>query len=172
MHRLLAILNATRDGDLDALRALFEGDAAFPNVRDECGDTVLAHAIDQGPLALVAALLELGAEADFDGAGGFPALFAAIDRPAPDRHEVLRMLMDAGADVEHRGVNDWTPLHFAANRDDAEAMRILLARGADPRARTRIDHYDTPLDEAERRRSAAAAAVLREWIEHHPSPPP
>jgi ankyrin repeat protein len=58
-------------------------------------------------------------------------------------------------------VNDYTPLHHAAARDDAEAVLLLLAHGADPSARTRIDDRTTPLEEAERGGCSRAAAALR-----------
>jgi uncharacterized protein len=56
-------------------------------------------------------------------------------------------------------LNDWTPLHYADSLDDPAAIELLLAHGADAEARTRIDDYATPLEEAEilnRRRAAEA----------------
>ena len=47
-----------------------------------------------------------------------------------------------------KGVNDWTPAHMAAARDDVEALRVLVAHGADVSIRTTIDGYATPLEEA------------------------
>jgi ankyrin repeat protein len=73
---------------------------------------------------------------------------------------VLAALLAAGADVHRRGLNDWTPLHFAAAADDPVAVTMLLDAGADPWARTRIDDFETPLDVA-RHGSPAAFAVLR-----------
>ena len=58
-------------------------------------------------------------------------------------------------------MNDYTPLHYAAARDDARAVELLLAHGADPDARTRIDDRAKPLEEAERLGSTRAARVLR-----------
>jgi ankyrin repeat protein len=109
----------------------------------------------------VRALLDAGADPNAAVDDGFPALFAAIDRATPDRHDVLAALLSAGADVQQRGVNDYTALHYAACRDDGSAVRLLLAHGADPGVRTRIDHYATPLEEAERFGHAAGAAALR-----------
>jgi len=45
---------------------------------------------------------------------------------------------------------------------NVEAVEFLLARGADAGARTRIDDYATPLEEAEILGRAETAAVLRE----------
>jgi ankyrin repeat protein len=133
-------------------------------VRDECGQSCLDLAIYHGPLSLMRALLELGADPNYADAGGFPSLFAAIDRATPDRHEVLALLLAAGADVNQRGFNDYTALHQAACRDDMAAVELLLRHGADPDARTRIDHYATPLEEAERFGHAAGADALRRWL--------
>ena len=162
----LQIHNAITHGDLDGVRRAFGSSPDFPNVADECGTWCLDLAIYHGPLALVRALLDLGANPKHDDPGGFPPLFAAIDRAEDDWLEVLRLLLDAGADVHQRGLNDYTALHFAACRNDAAAVRILLAHGADPSARTRIDEYATPLEEAERFGHATGAAALRAASNH------
>jgi ankyrin repeat protein len=161
----LRMESAIAAGDVAALRAAFGDDPAFPNVRDECGQCVLDHAIYRGPISLVRALLDLGADPNYDDDGGFPSLFAAVDRATSDRHEVLAMLLDAGADVRQRGTNDYTPLHHAACRDDARAVELLLRHGADRDARTRIDHYATPLEEAEYFGHRLGAEALRRGIE-------
>lgn len=167
MNQLLAIHHAVVAGDPIALRAAFGDDPAFPNVRDECGDPPLDAAIYEGPVALVRALIELGADVNYEATDGFPSLLAAIERQAPGRHEILALLLDAGADIQQRGVNDFTPLHHAASRDDAVAVQMLLDRGADPDARTRIDSYATPLEEAEQFHHDIAAAALRNWLTAH-----
>lgn len=164
LEQLHAIHHATVAGDVAALRAAYGNDAAFPNVRDECGDVPLSHAIYEGPASLVRALLELGADPKYHDPGGFPAIMAVIDRQTPGRNEVLELLLAHGADIEQRGFNDWTALHFAASRDDAAAVKMLLDHGADPDARTHIDEYATPLEEAERLGRRDAAAALRDWL--------
>ena len=158
-----AIEEAIASGDVERLREAYGADD-FPNAPDECGETCLSHAIYRGPLSLVRALLDLGADPHYAADDGFPALFAAIDRAAPDRHEVLALLLAAGVDVERRGINDYTALHYAACRDDPTAVEMLLRHGADPHARTRIDHYETPLEYAERFGHTVGASALRRWL--------
>ncbi|MBK8065830.1 MAG: ankyrin repeat domain-containing protein [Betaproteobacteria bacterium] len=106
-------------------------------------------------------LLELGADPNENPGDGFPPLFCALGSNHEDREERVALLLDFGADVQQRGVNDYTPLHYAATQDQADCVALLLARGADPQARTRIDHCATPLEEAEFFGHAAGAKALR-----------
>jgi uncharacterized protein len=62
----------------------------------------------------------------------------------------LRLLLSFGADVNQRGVNDYTPLHTAVSERNRRAVEILLAAGADPDIRTRIDDCETAGEMAER----------------------
>ena len=58
------------------------------------------------------------------------ALHAAI---AGERdHELIEVLLDAGAAPGDTAADDYTPLHAAASRGDAELIEQLLARGAIP----------------------------------------
>lgn len=168
---LLAIHNAFVRGDLAALKAALGDPPDFPDCGLPAGFSgdCLTYAVYHAPTSLVRALLDLGADPNRPDPAGFPSLFAALsaerkDDPQEqpgDRYEVLEMLLAAGADVGQRGINDWTPLHWAAAHDDAGAVARLLAHGADPTARTRIDECATPLEEAERLGCARAAAALR-----------
>ncbi|TIT78388.1 MAG: ankyrin repeat domain-containing protein, partial [Mesorhizobium sp.] len=72
------------------------------------------------------------------------------------------ILIEHGADPNMRGVNDWTPLHYAVAQRDAQAIRLLLASGADPTLRTRIDDYGTALEGADQAGFEAGALLLRE----------
>jgi ankyrin repeat protein len=159
---LLRLEQALRDGDLEAARFALGNPADFANARDPyMNDFVLAYAIALAPLDLVRTLLEAGADPNYADLGGFPSLFNAIDARRPDGPALVALLLEFGADVQQRGVNDYTALHHAAARDDAAAVELLLAHGADPDARTRIDDLSTPLEEALRSGCEAAVRALR-----------
>ncbi|KAK7511260.1 uncharacterized protein IWZ02DRAFT_494485 [Phyllosticta citriasiana] len=69
------------------------------------------------------------------------ALFvAAVDGAV----EVVRFLLDNGADASSKSSIGWTPLHGAASQGLVECARLLLERGADVFSTT--DQGDTPLD--------------------------
>lgn len=125
------------------------------------GEIVLEYAIYHSPLAFVRKLLDLGADANYGDHAGFPSLIATLSADRPDRRELLKLLLDYGADVSQRGVNDDTALHDAAATDNVPAIESLLAHGADPSARTNVDDCATPLEEAERGQHRDAVAALR-----------
>ncbi|TJW31001.1 MAG: ankyrin repeat domain-containing protein, partial [Mesorhizobium sp.] len=79
-----------------------------------------------------------------------------------DRLDIVRVLLDGGADPDMRGVNDWTPLHYAVLIRSVDAIRLLLSAGADPTLETRIDDYRTAIEHAEIAGFDAGASLLRD----------
>jgi ankyrin repeat protein len=161
----IAIGTALKAGDLDELRRCYAGDTEFPNVLDPLTATpLLALAIYGSPLATVRALLDHGASPNYEALDGFPAIYAALSTSRGDRYALIELLLDRGADVNAPGINDYTPLHYAVALRDAKGIEILLARGADPSLKTRIDDYATALEEAELRGNHEGAAMLRRLL--------
>jgi uncharacterized protein len=159
----LAPHEAYERGDLEALKRLLGDQPDFPNCRGPAGggEIVLEYAIYHSPLPFIRMLLRLGADPNYRDHAGFPSLIAALSTDRADRYEIIELLLAFGADIQERGINDWTALHYAATTDDLEGIELLLAHGADPDARTRIDHYATPLEEAELLGRSEAARTLR-----------
>jgi ankyrin repeat protein len=151
-------------GDLETLRRLLGNPQDFPNCRGPVGggEIILEYAIYHSPLSFIRTLLEMGADPNYGDRAGFPSLIAALSAEGrPDRHEILELLLAYGADIRQRGINDYTPLHYAANIEDIAAMELLIAHGADLDARTNIDDYATPLEEMEILGRARAVEFLR-----------
>lgn len=167
-RRFMAADAAYRCGDVHALRRALGDPADFPNCVQPAalgmGDTPLGYAIAWSPLAFIAELLALGADPNAQDPCGFPSLIAALTTARPDRCAVVQLLLEYGADVQQRGLNDWTPMHVAVAERDLGAVTLLLAAGADPSARTRIDCKTTPLQDAEVLGFAEAVAALRRAI--------
>ena len=174
--RLRRIDEAFAAGDLAALRAAVDDPPGFPNnVMPLAVGPILVYAIYWSPLRFIEELLAAGADPNGHDNDGFPPLIAALCKthPAPgsrardDVVEMMTRLLDAGADPNQRGINDWTALHMAVNETNVEAVRLLLARGADRDLRTRIDDCDTPLEMARAGtvRHPAARAELAAIVE-------
>ena len=151
--------DAFKADDLAALRAAVEDTVenagAFPNNPMPLGiGPILTYAIYWSSLGFIEELLAIGADPNGHDNDGFPPLIAALSKtnphpgstPRSDVVGVIARLLDAGADPNQRGINDWTALMMAVVETNVEAVRLLLARGADPALRTRIDDYETALD--------------------------
>jgi len=154
IHRRFRRLTAGyRSGDIAAVQAVLGWPEDFPNTLQPMelasGDWPLVSAINLSPLRFVRRLLELGADPNYEARDGFPSLMAAIDAPRSDVTRLLALLLRHGARTDQRGVNDWTPLHYAVARRNLDAVRLLLAHGADVDAPTRIDDRTTPREDAE-----------------------
>jgi hypothetical protein len=130
---------AIRDGDLAALRRLLRDhpDLAAARLGDEREARTLLHVATDWPghfpngPAMVAALVEAGAEVDAPFVGAHPETplhWAA----SSDDVEVLDALVDAGADVEAPGavLGGGPPLADAVGFGQWRAARRLVERGA------------------------------------------
>lgn len=164
-RRFQQLTAAYRAGDLAAVKAVLGWPEDFPNTAQPMelasGDWPLVTAINLSPLRFIRQLLDLGADPNYEALDGFPSLFAAIDSGRADACDLLALLIRYGARTDQRGINDGTPLHHAVARRDLAAVEVLLAHGADPHARTRIDDCSTPLEDALAGGFAEAAAAMR-----------
>lgn len=162
---LEAVHRAFASRDSAAIRAVLlrhpEARARIDTPSFPFDSTALGHFAGAGELAVVEALLELGADPNRRSgwwAGGFHPLHVATGAVAErlmqagavpdacaaahlDRPDLLARILDAEpARVHERGGDGQTPLHFARSREVAD---LLLARGADIDARD-VDHRATP----------------------------
>lgn len=144
------IMKPLMAGDVEALEEIASIVDSFPSGKDDfISRHWITNAIDCGTKEVVAWMLSKKVPVVFRDGEGFTVLHSAIDREKPDRIEIIRMLLEAGADINAHGINDWTPAHHAAARNNVEALKTLVESGADLSIRTRIDEYATPLEEAE-----------------------
>lgn len=106
---------------------------ANPNLRNEQGIGPLYLAIANGSEALVRLLLEKGADPNLARDGGETPLMTATRL---GQIRVMRILLERGAEVNAREKKfGQTALMWAAGHPDA--VRLLIARGADTRAVSR-----------------------------------
>src|SRR6266850_2415638 len=89
----------------------------------------LLDAVRKGDHKAVRALLENGADVNAkESRGGQTALMWAVANKYP---EIVKLLVEHGANVRARSKGDFTPLLFAAQQGDVESGRLLLGAEAD-----------------------------------------
>ncbi|WP_159731918.1 thiosulfate sulfurtransferase GlpE [Methylosinus sp. Ce-a6] len=136
------------------------------NGRNKDNVTPLMVAARLAPPALVAELLQAGADLHATNVDGNQALWLAC---VGEREENIALLIRAGIDIQHVNVNGATPLMFAASSGRARAVARLLSAGADPSFETDLgltaldmaatkECLDLMRAEAKRRKAAAAAS--------------
>jgi len=159
-----AVDRAFKAGDRAALESALGNPPDFPNCRMPqdlgVGDYPLDYAIYWSPLPFIIELIERGADLNRPADDGFPSLMATLASDRINRLAVLSVLLENGADTGQRGINDWTPLHYAVVQRDLPAVEILLDYGADPTVRTRIDDCTTPFEDAKATGFTEAAALM------------
>ncbi|KAL5600867.1 hypothetical protein FOVSG1_006897 [Fusarium oxysporum f. sp. vasinfectum] len=99
--------------------------------------TPVSWACEEGHLAIAAFLLDQGAQVGVDDLVRFVG---------NGNIEVVKMLLEKGADARAATENGWMPLHEASENGNLEIMKMLLEKGADATAATMDGR--TPLHEA------------------------
>ena len=120
---------AARSGDTDEVAALLSMDNRLTRVHDADGWTPVHLAAHYGHPATLALLLHNNAPVDVRSSNAMAntPLHAAV---AGRKLDTVRLLVEAGADVNARQHGGWTPLHGAAANGDRAMIELLLGRGA------------------------------------------
>jgi ankyrin repeat protein len=162
---LTALVYAARHGSVDAARALLEGGADV-NQTTRYGWSPLLAATQNQNYQMAKLLIERGADVNLANKGGWKPLYLATDnrnieggdyptRTADmDSLAFITYLLDRGANVNARitestetrtvFTNQWlnedgaTAFLRASQSGDLELMKLLVARGADPKINTRL----------------------------------
>jgi ankyrin repeat protein len=161
--QLTPLVYAARANALESVKVLLAAGADV-NQTTGYGWSPLLVATQNRYYKLAAYLLDHGANVNQANTGGWTPLYLATDnrniengdypvrRPDMDHLEFITLLIDKGADVNHRVkdstetrtvfTNQWldengaTAFLRASQSGDIELMKLLLARGADPKVAT------------------------------------
>ena len=162
VQRAARLEPAIRAGDLGALERAVAEFPDFPSGIADGFEHWLTLAAGFGTLSVVDWMLARGADPSASGSTGYTPLLSAIERNDDEGVRIVSRLIEAGAVLNQRGVNDWTPLHMAAMRDNHAALGLLLDAGADTTIRTRIDDCATPEEEARNLGHPVSADLIRD----------
>lgn len=121
-----------RQADREVIQLLLDAEANINHRSTDEGNTPLMLAVYHADLALIHALLDLGADPMIARKDGLTALHLAAKL---DRVDSAQILLDAGADPNAiGGVTQCPPIHLAAGIGHRQMVELLLKRGADIRA--------------------------------------
>jgi len=122
-------------GDADRVREMLNRDPSLVHTFSSDGYALLGFSTFFGQPAVDKVVLEFSPDlnAQAKNAQRVGAVHAAA---AVQNHEILRMLLERGANPNAKQQSDYAPIHTAAGRGDLEMAKMLLQYGADLNART------------------------------------
>lgn len=164
------VLEAAAQGNDNATIRMVLARGADPKAKDRTGTDALMWAAVNGNLGMAKLLLAKGSDVNavaietfFTVKNGpleiglFTPLLSAVPSGPP---ELLKLLIDAGANVNARDARGMTPLMLAiaTDRPDPRIIRLLLEKGADLSIRSK--RGETALDWANKFRNPEVFAAL------------
>lgn len=121
---------AMRERSLKVAQALLARPATDVDALNQAGESPLMMAALKGDVTGMELLIARGAKLEQPG-GWSPLLYAATG-PEP---KAVQLLLDRGAAINAASPNDSTPLMMAAQYGSEDSVKLLVARGADPKRR-------------------------------------
>ncbi len=138
---------AVKSGYFPYVKVLWENGAKLDIFVGD--DVPLFHYVVQYcNLDIIRFFLEKGADLRKQNSYGQDAVFAVLNEgdTEADAVEVLKLLMEYGADLYQYDRDGYQPLHRAVLHGKVSAVKYLLKQGIDKNIRTRDEHRDTPCE--------------------------
>ncbi len=128
-----ALIEAVAGGYLDIVDFLIKKGADIKR-RNIVGGSMLSMAVGRGHFAAVRYLCEKGMPVNSTDKLGVTPIFGALDGRVESRY-ILEYLLERGADVSVGSADGTTPLMIAAHHGNKDATEMLIAKGADVKAK-------------------------------------
>jgi serine/threonine protein kinase len=119
---------AVRDGRYKDAQAFLDNGSDPNEGRGPGGDTLIV-AVQNGDLPMARLLVARGARLNRNPRTPGPLHYAVLRR----RPEMVRLLVELGADIEAADDRDRTPIMLAAQNGQLDVVRLLREKGAQPR---------------------------------------
>ncbi|KAN0137681.1 Ankyrin repeat-containing domain protein [Lactarius tabidus] len=152
------------DPDIVQLVRLLLDNGADLHARDNRGNTPLHFAAPRGHLEITRMLLELKADVNSQDDEGSTPLQRASQVQRERKSDIMRLLLDYGANVNVYDKCRNTLLHFAASEGHIEVARMLLERGADVNFKN--DEGLAPLQRASQVPQEGKSVVMRLLLDY------
>ncbi|XP_016043253.1 kinase D-interacting substrate of 220 kDa isoform X2 [Erinaceus europaeus] len=123
-----SVINYVEEENIPALKALLEK-CKDVDERNECGQTPLMIAAEQGNLEIVKELIKNGANCNLEDLDNWTALISASKE---GHFHIVEELLKCGVNLEHRDMGGWTALMWASYKGRTEIVEMLLSHGANP----------------------------------------
>lgn len=123
-----AKVNSSWSTSLSILKLLLKHGADM-NAMAIVGGTALTISITSGNIDFVKTLVENDVDVNYRHQYHTPAIFYAVS--SIHRNEILKILLENGANANDRNSDSMTPLMLTAMNNNLEGCKILLAHGAE-----------------------------------------
>jgi len=120
----------SREADVATLRLLLEAGADVNAVSTTCSSTALGLAATAGQVEKFQSLLDAGADAQHVNSDGYTAITYLPAHNTPAHLEILRLLLQRGADPDAITSYGECPLRIAVRWGNIPAAKLLLEHGA------------------------------------------
>lgn len=129
LHRVSMVRRLNKPLELAAEVLLAHG--AQVDAKDKSGNTPIHFAVKYGHVKLIDLLRAKGAIISKDDKL-LPDLQASLEASWSNRADVLKVLLDYGADVNGADHWGWSLLHYTSSGGYADMTKMLLEKGANP----------------------------------------
>lgn len=134
-YKNMAFTVAMKEGRLGMAKLILDCGADIEGLNDK-GETSLLVAASRGDSMMIQFLLSHGADVNAVCRHGYGVLHIQVtgltSRDGKRREECIRLLLQAGANIEAKLTTGHTPLALAALVGNIGCIKCLLANGADP----------------------------------------